>query len=102
MEPSNAYGFALLFTSINPMFAPRLGFRGGTSLDSFVWVKLGILVEVLAGRRFSYHSSPLSERTSAAPCGTNTVYIKLILLSLRGRMWGSAGECGKRRIEVLS
>jgi len=33
-------GFALLFTSINPMFAPRLGFRGGTSLDSFVLGKV--------------------------------------------------------------
>jgi hypothetical protein len=48
------------------------------------------------------NSSPLSERTGAAPCGTNTVYIELILLSLRGKMWDSAGECGKRQIQISS
>jgi len=98
---SSVSGRVDVWVRLAMVFAPRLGFRGGTSLDSFVWVKLGILVEVFAGPRFSYHSSPLSERTNAPPCGTITVYSKLILLSLRGRMWGSAGECGKRQIEVF-
>ena len=59
-----------------------------------VWVCLGILVEVSAGRRFSHHSSPFSERRDAAPCGTNIVYIKLIRIAF---MRNSAGKCGRVR-----
>ena len=63
-----------------------------------VWVCLGILVEEFAGRRFSHQSSPFWERSNAAPCGTDIIYIKLIVIGLFGLMRGSAGRCGGAKI----
>jgi hypothetical protein len=63
-----------------------------------VWVCLGILVEDFAGRRFSHQSSPFLERSRAAPCGTDIVYIKLIVMGLCGLMRGSAVRCGGLKI----
>jgi hypothetical protein len=74
------------------------GIRDVQELRHFVWVKLGFLVEQTSGRRFSHQSSPFLERSSAAPCGTDIVYIKLIVIGLCGRMRGSAVECGTRKI----
>jgi hypothetical protein len=55
-------------------------------------------VEEFAGRRFSHQSSPFWKRSYAAPCGTDTVYIKLIVMGLCGLMRGSAVRCGGAKI----
>jgi hypothetical protein len=79
-------------------FGDFRGIRDVRELRHFVWVKLGILVEQTSGRRFSHQSSPFLERSSAAPCGTDIVYIKLIVMALCGRMRYGAVECGMRKI----
>jgi hypothetical protein len=63
-----------------------------------VWVCLGILVEQFAGRRFSHQSPPFWMRSIAAPCGTDIVYIKLIVMCLCRLMRGSAVRCGGDKI----
>jgi hypothetical protein len=74
------------------------GIRVVRKLRHFVWVKLGFLVEETSGRRFSHQSSPFLERSSAAPCGIELVYIKLIVMALCGMMRYGAVECGMRKI----